>query len=183
MSITNTLEYSKFVLQKDDLLFLNRIQLDDRNVLTFLRSVMPHSERQGKNETLYNVGLGEMSFKITKKKGLFVQTFPSREMGNRWALFGHKGFAYEAIMYDKNGRKNGKYVLFYEPYSLEYHLVKKSRIKLKALVRYVHFGEKPIVKYTFVIGNKRVKRYFYISRRSIRAFGERVLAGPVSEDK
>lgn len=170
-----TIQYAKFVLQKDDLLFLNRIELTADDVLRFLRSVLSHAKHVDKHGILYDVGMEYSGFKILEKKGKFVQIFANSRSSN-WELIGHKGFAFEAVFYNLQGKCRGKYIVFYQPYSLEYFLVKKSCIKMRYLCPLIRFDPKPVVKYVFTIGEARVKRYFWVGRHQIRAYSELILA-------
>lgn len=181
MSETPKNAYFKLVFPKEALSFMNRIQLLQSDVLQFLQSNLPHAENRLKNGILYATGDEQFSFRLLDRKGTFVKLYPTGHSSPYFDLSGCKGFTFQAVMYN-NRRKIGKYVVFYEPYSLNCSIIARKLVLCRTMAKRFHFGDKPVVKYVFNFKNERVKRYFYVERRGIRAYGERHLSSMPDED-
>lgn len=181
MSKTSKPVYFKLTFHREALLFLNRIELSQKNVLQFLQSNLPHAEKQFKSSVLYAADEMTFSFRFLNRKGKFVKLHAPQHCAPYWDGNKCKGFAFQAVMYEKQ-QKIGRYVVFYEPYSLSCYVIAQKSARCRTLVKYFHFGAKPVVKYVFNFNNERIKRYFRVEHRGIRAYGERHLASMPDND-
>lgn len=183
MSETKAFIYTKQCFEKEDVFFLNRIELSSVDVLRFLHAVLPH--KLGNSYVLYDTGLPSFGFKIASKRGKFVKIRAILQSHIHTDFIGRKGFVFKVKMYmilpEAKMKFCGHYRIFYQPYSLEYFIFRKGCFKCSSLRKFFQFGDKPVVKYVFKAGNERIKRYFKVGRRAIRAYKELILS-PMAED-